>query len=303
MTKLKGRLTTGDFLADLRSLMSEKFEIELEYTVQMTTFTVKNGMHLVEKLKGPKLSQATHTAIIFLTESGESPERSIELSKGPNHWATTVFHLNSRSGIFFEQQENCYYLLSEGYECHGIRLDFTDRRNGSLIAAEISEIDDLLEKKGISPPGFLVDSLVQRGAKGIVHSNRNLLAHLCRTYCILRLWGCSETVCLAGLFHSVYGVGYEGIFSRQKRSEVKSLIGDSAELLVFEFCKSSKERRLSLNSASDREALVVIDLANCIEVAGNKAFSVEKWNQDSCFFRNSINLLPQNQQERVRRIY
>ncbi|MDP5144803.1 hypothetical protein ORJ00_18830 [Rheinheimera baltica] len=80
--------------------------------------------------------------------------------------------------------------------------------------------------------------LREHEAQDISHSGRDLLTHLQGTHDILQRWQLPESLCLAGLFHSVYGT--DG-FTKQpvalhKRKQVQQLIGDEAEHLVYLFC-------------------------------------------------------------------
>lgn len=79
------------------------------------------------------------------------------------------------------------------------------------------------------------------GLSDVQHTHDDLLSHLLGVYHLLRQWQCPEHVALAGLFHSLYGT--EG-FPRQsvplsKRDEVKALIGERAEGLVYAYCAMS----------------------------------------------------------------
>ena len=74
------------------------------------------------------------------------------------------------------------------------------------------------------------------------HSGRTLLHHLCGTYELLEAWGNPEPVCLAGLFHSIYGtvqfrhssIGFD------ERALVRDVIGAPAEMLVYAFCVTQR---------------------------------------------------------------
>jgi SM-20-related protein len=72
----------------------------------------------------------------------------------------------------------------------------------------------------------------------IRHSETTLLAHLIGVFDKLKVWGCHPDVCLAGLFHSVYGTEH---FRRQTipiaaRPRIVQLIGGHAEKLAYRFC-------------------------------------------------------------------
>eukprot|EP01050_Picozoa_sp_SAG11_P016502 SAG11_NODE_2258_length_3613_cov_1.480364_1_plen_271_part_00 len=68
----------------------------------------------------------------------------------------------------------------------------------------------------------------------------SFLDHLTGVESILRAWGCPEDVCLAGLFHSIYGTESFQAFSLpcddEHRSRVRTLIGARAEFLAYINC-------------------------------------------------------------------
>ena len=73
--------------------------------------------------------------------------------------------------------------------------------------------------------------------EAIGHSRGALLDHLIGTYELLKEWGAAESVCLAGLFHSVYGTetfrgGKDALLPR---NIVRSAIGAEAERLAWLF--------------------------------------------------------------------
>lgn len=76
------------------------------------------------------------------------------------------------------------------------------------------------------------------GAMQTPHSGRTLFDHLRGTYGLLKEWGNPEPVCLAGLFHSIYGTN---AFTRQslpaqQRERLQEAIGRDAEELAWAFC-------------------------------------------------------------------
>ena len=76
------------------------------------------------------------------------------------------------------------------------------------------------------------------GADKIRHSQNTLMAHAIGVYKYLKNHGCDEAVCHAGLFHSIYGTE---LFQRfklplERRTELRSLIGEYAEKLVYINC-------------------------------------------------------------------
>lgn len=96
------------------------------------------------------------------------------------------------------------------------------------------------------------------GLADVQHTHDDLLSHLLGVYHLLRQWDCSEPIALAGLFHSVYGT--EG-FPRQsvslsKRDEVRMLIGERAEGLVYTYCAMSYD---SLQASIDEGRAALTD--------------------------------------------
>mgnify|MGYP001557427643 FL=1 len=84
---------------------------------------------------------------------------------------------------------------------------------------------------------FHLEQLSRLGANRISHKNGTLLQHLEGTWSLLRDWGNPVAVCLAGLYHSVYGTGG---FEQQSvplsdRERIIKLIGTEAEQLVYLF--------------------------------------------------------------------
>ena len=80
------------------------------------------------------------------------------------------------------------------------------------------------------------------GAHVTSHSRRTLLEHLQGTHDLLVEWGNPSEVCVAGLFHSIYGTY---IFDRQSadlgmRERIREVIGAQAECLVYVFCVTDR---------------------------------------------------------------
>lgn len=88
----------------------------------------------------------------------------------------------------------------------------------------------------------LIKFLQSVGANERPHSQRSLIDHLVGTEKIMALWGCDEDSCAAGLFHSIYGTNSfkAACLSMDQRSEIRALIGEKAEHLVFLFCSSNR---------------------------------------------------------------
>src|ERR1700730_5210470 len=90
----------------------------------------------------------------------------------------------------------------------------------------------------------LTDFLVGLGIEQIDHTSKSYLAHLIGVYKYMQTRGCSEELCRAGMFHSIYGTElFQGVkLPVARRGDVRALIGERAEHLAY------------LNCAMDRTA-------------------------------------------------
>ena len=89
------------------------------------------------------------------------------------------------------------------------------------------------------------DFLINRaGALRAKHSGRSLYDHLRGTHALLKLWGNSDTICNAGLFHSIYGTNKfrRKCWPLDDRGTIAGLIGILSEELVYRFCTSDRPR-------------------------------------------------------------
>lgn len=84
----------------------------------------------------------------------------------------------------------------------------------------------------------LTDFLIDQGIDRIEHSNKTYLAHLIGVYRDLEAWGCDETVCKGGMFHSIYGTEmFQGFkLPLERRAEVRAKIGERGEWLGYLNC-------------------------------------------------------------------
>lgn len=90
------------------------------------------------------------------------------------------------------------------------------------------------------------------------HLDRNAREHLLGVHRILAEWGGAEAVCVAGLFHNIYGTESfkpEAV-SLDERAGVAAVIGAEAEALAYLFCVS---RRASFFSRQDPRTPCVWD--------------------------------------------
>jgi|SRR5690606_31474626 len=73
------------------------------------------------------------------------------------------------------------------------------------------------------------------GVANVDHIALDLGAHLKGTSELLRSWGNSEPICLAGLYHAVYGTDDfpHMLIGLENREQVREVIGEMAERLVY----------------------------------------------------------------------
>jgi hypothetical protein len=134
-----------------------------------------------------------------------------------------------------------------------------------------------------------VDFLVRLGADRKSHSGRTLLEHLKGTAALLEGWGCAPEVCVAGLFHSIYGTNAFRFrtLPLDARAPLVQLIGPAAERLAHLFCTCDRPAAIVAAASSgclpDRldgaarpvdagtvRQLLEIECANLIEQGGGR---------------------------------
>ena len=98
----------------------------------------------------------------------------------------------------------------------------------------------------------------------IEHSGISLASHLLGVYSFLRLAKAPEYVCLAGLFHSIYGTEFYDAGIKIDRTHVRNYIGKEAEVLVFLFCHL-RDRDISILKSENKD-LMFISYANLLEL-------------------------------------
>jgi hypothetical protein len=84
----------------------------------------------------------------------------------------------------------------------------------------------------------LTDYLIGLGIENIPHTRKSYLGHLISVYRLMETQGCTEELCRAGMFHSIYGTQkFQGFkLPLERRPEVRDLIGERAEKLAYLNC-------------------------------------------------------------------
>ena len=84
-----------------------------------------------------------------------------------------------------------------------------------------------------------VNYMISLGADKIPHRDDNLLAHSTRVSGLLYTYGRSMDEVKAGLFHSIYGTEFQMYKINVSREEVRNIIGEYSEHMVYTFCTLS----------------------------------------------------------------
>ncbi len=124
------------------------------------------------------------------------------------------------------------------------------------------------------------------------HSGRDFYTHLKGTHDLLQEWKNPEPICLAGLFHSIYGTWHfrYKAFPIESRHIIRDLIGEEAEFLAYVFCVTERPKEFVVHgglpeiaikdhyannlirlSRVELRKLLEIEAANLLEQGGNIA--------------------------------
>lgn len=103
--------------------------------------------------------------------------------------------------------------------------------------------------------------------KNLNHSGKSYIDHATGVFNLLKEMDADQNVCLAGLYHSIYGTDEFDQSVRVLRERVKELIGEYSENLVFIFSttKNKDSEFLKAPSNQTEEDLLVISYANLKE--------------------------------------
>jgi len=98
----------------------------------------------------------------------------------------------------------------------------------------------------------------------IKHNQKTLFEHLFNTAIILEKRKSSKELCIAGLFHAIYNVELKE--KNIDRNDVKNLIGEYAESLVYEFSIMENRTKILLSNENNYNKSFLKDLIK-IEIA------------------------------------
>tara|TARA_R100001132_G_scaffold25307_1_gene25352 strand:+ start:2362 stop:3249 length:888 start_codon:yes stop_codon:yes gene_type:complete len=102
--------------------------------------------------------------------------------------------------------------------------------------------------------------LISKNTNEIPHGNKTFFDHLVGVYNILKKTNHEEDVCLAGLFHSIYGNDIFNYKTEKNRENIKNIIGKEAEELVWIFNNTPREILKETGSEKIQSILVANEL-------------------------------------------
>jgi hypothetical protein len=313
-------------LDELRLRMEDLLETELTEQIEIVAHKLLPSQGIGIHNDEPHDELETHRLILQLNR-GWSDENGGHLflfnSKSPLD-IHAVVRPTHNSGVGLAMSDRSYHAVSDVH--HGIRYTVvysfwqkqTGRadaphgegpKGGELRLAEGPELD-ASEEHSI---GSMLSFLRSAGAHNTEHSGKDLLKHLTNTYRILRRWSCPEYLCVAGLFHSIYGTEAfrHTTFALEQRKLIRDRIGPDAENAAYLY---SITTRRSLYENLEREApyslrafgdgttmpisrerladLMALDLANSLEQLSRTPTTPKMMETDRTIYEKAIPLLP-----------
>jgi hypothetical protein len=149
-----------------------------------------------------------------------------------------------------------------------------------------------------------------------------LLPHLIGTFRLLKNWGCPKHLCLAGLFHSIYGteVFKPTTVSLDDRELIRYAIGNDAEQVAYLYSTATRgslyenlnhgEPYSVIDFRNDTPVaiartvmmdLIVLDLANTLEQLPRITVSREKIESGRRMYQKAAGFLPEVALEQMHR--
>lgn len=288
-------LVEETFLKKLSSAMECWFDVPLSKAVDVCAHKLIPGQGIGVHTDRPELGFETHRLVINLNNDFEDEDGGhLAILRSRNPSDVYQFIRPLRNHVFaFEMSENSFHAVTNvrRKERFSVVFSFTHVANTFEHCKPIYSLHK--EAAKISIPKTLEKQLQTLGAHKAQHSRSTLLSHLMGTYRILKLWGCEEYLCLAGLFHSIYGLDKgNGLLTRSDRSFLKAIIGEHAESLVDIF--SGDRRWAAITKTTPvkfMSDLIHIELANYFEQATRCCFDGADWVRYGNLFKTHQKLL------------
>jgi hypothetical protein len=256
-------LVSPTMLRTLRQRMEQIFSVSLADVFTVTGHRLVPGQGIGVHTDRPLPGYETYRMVVHLG-SGTSDANGGHLmflhGKEPKDFAC-AFRGVHNTAVGFELSEQSFHAVAELTSGVRYTLVYSFWRADSVgeIRAPGMRIDEVTRAQSgqaellYAPHAasgraldVLLELLVAAGAACTPQPESAILPDLVQTYEILRGWQCSDAVCLAGLFHGVYGTtaSPEPLLPLRQRQRVREVIGEQAEELVYACCAASDESLL-----------------------------------------------------------
>jgi hypothetical protein len=153
-----------------------------------------------------------------------------------------------------------------------LAIKFTNNSEPSAWNRGIN-IEDFFYNKDIelSDKEKFAISYIKNKTFFLTHSGQSFFDHLYNTFLLLKSYKLPEEICIAGLFHSIYGTEFYNPNLKINEEEIKNIIGEKANYLVKCFSESNRLEKILSNyfnlDAVDDLYLTYILYANEVEQA------------------------------------
>ena len=275
-------------LPDIRKLISKLYCVSLSEKFEVSAHRLVSGQAIGVHTDAPRDNYETHRLVVILPSLGLSNYDGSLVLLDQEDWKLSQsiigYPPSCGQGFIFSFSETSFHAVSQITQ--GVRYSLVFSFWESKVPTPQINTDQSLassrHQKSRSAIGPLYDFIqpLEGKAKGMEHSGGSLISHLVGTYELLRSWHATADVCLAGLYHSVFGTQEfpSCLFRDKDRPLVKKIIGDRAEELAYRYSTIDKmDLRTSAFSRletfieeeekwdSDFRAILLIDLANEVE--------------------------------------
>jgi hypothetical protein len=267
---------------ELRATIACLCGVDVEEAAEISAHRLVSGQFIGIHTDEPRGDYETHRLVVILPSPGVKGHEGSLVLLDQKNWREAKHLAGYRAiggqALLFPLHEQSYHAVSKVLFGTRYSLVFsfwaTGVNNGAKISGGLTEPKPT---RRVGPLREFIRPLEER-AGGIRHSGTSLIAHLVGAYELLRGWNCAPYVCLAGLYHSVYGTKefQDRSFSPDERQVVRKSIGTRAERLVYRYQATEKRQlRAQVRSASDSgnvvseesglRDLLLLDLANEVE--------------------------------------
>jgi len=167
-------------------------------------------------------------------------------------FSATIPHKTSQPSFHAEEYR---YVLTIKFSSSNTPDHKKDFPISDLFIDDIEPDDD--EKNAID--------FLEKNSHGLRHSGTTFFNHCLNVFKILKSHGAPKIVCLAGLYHSIYGTEFYEKIELNDRSLLKNIIGSEAEDIVYRFCSLQDRDSYLLHPNCLERDLIHIAYANFID--------------------------------------